>query len=410
MRVRHGNSKLPGFADRLLLLKISLALALLVEFLLSAKLWISSRAYPLTPIFEGLPTIPTPIGELWLILLLFLLVAIILARRPRAYIIAFVFLAGLLSLFDQSRWQPWFYQFLFMLTALALYPWGEQDITKREAALNVCRLIVACTYLWSGLQKLNVTFVEDVFPWLIEPLVGLLPGSLEELIRPSGIAVPIVEAGIGIGLLTTRLRNTAVILALGMHIFILFCIGPFGHDWNTIVWPWNVAMIAFVVILFWQVEGFSAKRVLIPGASPFHGLVLVLFGVMPLFSFFGLWDSYLSASLYSGNTKSVAIYISDAVKNRLPAKIRDPALKSQTDGANIVSINDWAFEELNVPPYPEDRVFKNVAKSVCDYAKDPSEVNLMIGGKPNPIDRSAEAEIYDCTGLETGEHETVTLE
>jgi hypothetical protein len=63
-----------------------------------------------------------------------------------------------------------------------------------------------------------------------------------------------------------------------------------------------------------------------------------------------------------------------------------------------------------VPPYPEDRVFKNVAKSVCDYAKDPSEVNLMIGGKPNPIDRSAEAEIYDCTGLETGEHETVTLE
>jgi hypothetical protein len=408
MGLRHGNSKLFGFADRLSLLKISLAVALLVEFLLSAKLWISSRAYPLTPIFEGLPSVPTLIDGLWLVLLLLLLVAIVLARRPRAYIIAFVVLAGLLSLFDQSRWQPWFYQFLFMFTALTLYPWGEQDPTKREATLNVCRLIVACTYLWSGLQKLNVSFVEDVFPWLVEPLVALLPGSLEELIRPLGIAVPIVEVGIGIGLLT-RLRNTAVILALGMHVFILFCIGPFGHNWNTVVWPWNIAMIAFVVILFWRVEGFSAKRVLVPGTSPFHGLALLLFGVMPLFSFFGLWDSYLSASLYSGNTKSVTIYISDAVRNRLPGTIRDPALKRQADGTNIASITDWSFKELNVPPYPENRVFKNVSKSVCAYAEDPSEVKLMIGGKPNPIDGSEEAEVYDCSGLETGEHETIKL-
>ncbi|MBV9455289.1 MAG: hypothetical protein JOZ19_14435 [Rubrobacter sp.] len=409
MGLRHGNSKLSGFADRLWLLKISLALALLVEFLLSAKLWISSRAYPLTPIFEGLPTVPTPIDELWLVLLLFLLVAIVLARRSRAYIIAFVVLAGLLSLFDQSRWQPWFYQFLLMLTALALYPWGEQNPTKREATLNVCRLIIACTYLWSGFQKLNVSFVDNVYPWLVEPLGGLLPGSLGALIHPLGIAIPIVEASIGIGLLT-RFRNIAVILALGMHVFILFSIGPFGHDWNTIVWPWNVAMMAFVVILFWQVEGFSAKCVLAPGNSPLHGLVLLLFGVMPLFSFFGLWDSYLSASLYSGNTKNGAIYISDAVKSRLPVSIRNPALKSQANSANIISVTDWSFEELNVPPYPEDRVFKNVAKSVCDYADDPSEVNLIIGGKPNPIDGSVETEVYDCSGLETGRHKTVKLE
>jgi hypothetical protein len=409
MVLRHGNSKLSGFADRILLLKISLALALLVEFLLSAKLWIASRAYPLTPIFEWLPVVPPLIDGLWFVLLLFLLVAIVVAQRPRAYIIAFVVLAGLLSLFDQSRWQPWFYQFLFMLAALALYPGDGQDPKKREAVLNVCRLIVACTYLWSGLQKLNMSFVEDVFPWLVEPLVALLPVSLEELIRPLGIAIPFVEAGIGLMLLT-RFRNAAVILALGMHVFILFCIGPFGHDWNTVVWPWNVAMMAFVVILFWRVEGFSSRRVLVSGVSPFHGLALLLFGIMPLFSFFGLWDSYLSASLYSGNTKSATIYVSEAVKSRLPGTIRDPALKSQPDGINVVSITDWSFEELNVPPYPEDRVFKNVAGHVCAYAEEPSGVALAISGKPNPLDGSTEAEIYDCSGLETGKHKSLKLE
>jgi hypothetical protein len=409
MGLRHRTSKLPGFADRLWLLKISLALALLVEFLLSPKLWVASRVYPLTPIFEWLPTVPPLIDRLWLVLLLFLLLAIVVARRARVYIIAFVVLAGLLSLFDQSRWQPWFYQFVFMLAALVLYPWGEQDPQKREATLNICRLIVACTYFWSGFQKLNTSFVEDVFPWLVAPLVALLPGSLEELTRPLGIAIPFVEASIGVGLLT-RFRNAAVILALGMHVFILLCIGPFGHDWNTIVWPWNVAMIAFVVILFWRVEGFSAKRVLIPLTSPFHGLALLLFGIMPLFSFFGFWDSYLSASLYSGNTKGATIYVSEAVKSRLPETIRDLALKSEAGGTNLVSIADWSFKELNVSPYLESRVFKNAARHVCAYTEQPAEVKLVISGKPNPIDGSEEAEVYDCSGLETGEHETLKPE
>ena len=110
---------------------------------------------------------------------------------------------------------------------------------------------------------------------------------------------PLVEAGIGVGLLT-RYRNWAVILALGMHAFILFCIGPLGHDWNTVVWPWNVAMAAFVVLLFWRTGDISPKKILLLSRrrpSYLHAVVLVLFAVMPLLGLFGLWDSYLSASL-----------------------------------------------------------------------------------------------------------------
>ncbi len=127
MGFRRGNSKRLSFADRLLWLRISLALALLGGFLLSTNLWVASRTYPLTPISEWLPPVPPLIEGFWLASLLLLLGAIVVVRQPRAYIIAFIFLAGLLSLFDQSRWQPWFYQFLFMLGALSLYPWGRQD-------------------------------------------------------------------------------------------------------------------------------------------------------------------------------------------------------------------------------------------------------------------------------------------
>jgi hypothetical protein len=120
-----------------------------------------------------------------------------------------------------------------------------------------------------------------------------------------GIVAPLVEASIGVGLLT-RYRNWAVILALGMHAFILLCLGPLGHDWNTVVWPWNVAMATFVVLLFWRTGDISPKKILLPTRrrpSYLHAVVLVLFAVMPLFGLFGLWDSCLSASLYSGNNE-----------------------------------------------------------------------------------------------------------
>lgn len=76
-------------------------------------------------------------------------------------------------------------------------------------------------------------------------------------------------------------------------------------------------------------------------------------------------------------------------------------------GTSSVSIKDWSFGELNVPPYPEARIFENVARHVCGYAESPSEVKLVSRGKPSPTDGSTEAKVYDCSGLGTGEHETI---
>ena len=393
-------------------MKISLALAFLGGFLLSAELWGVSRSYPLIPVVEGLPAIPPLVARIWFVALLVLPAVIVVVRQPRGYILAFVVLAGLLSLFDQSRWQPWFYQYLFMLMALAFfYPWGGGDPEKRETALNICRLIVASIYLWSGLQKLNADFFDNLFPWLVGPLVALLPESLGSTVHSMSIVAPFVEAGIGIGLLTRRFRNWAVVLALGMHAFVLLCIGPFGHDWNTVVWPWNVAMAVFVVLLFWRTEDFSPKRVLLPGRrlSYFHAVVLLLFAVMPLFGLFGLWDSYLSASLYSGNNKRGTLFVDEAVKDRLPAGLRKYAADLPTGEKYALNVSRWSYEELNVPPYPETRVFRSVARHVCSYAEEPSGISLQIEDKPASWGGDKRTHIYDCSGAETGEHETVEL-
>ncbi len=69
---------------------------------------------------DALPAVPFPFDQIWFFSLLGLLVAIIIVAQPRRLILVFVVLAGLLSMWDQTRWQPWFYQYFFMLAAIGL--------------------------------------------------------------------------------------------------------------------------------------------------------------------------------------------------------------------------------------------------------------------------------------------------
>jgi Na+-transporting NADH:ubiquinone oxidoreductase subunit NqrB len=142
-----------------------------------------------------------------------------------------------------------------------------------------------------------------------------LPGWAGFALLSGAYAVPVVETAIGLGLLTRRFRKFAVIGALLMHAFIMLCVGPLGNDHNTVVWPWNFAMSAFVLILFWRApDEPSPSTILKPGrnlspGSALRAVVLVLFAFMPLFNFFGLWDSYLSSSLYSGASKQAYVLV-----------------------------------------------------------------------------------------------------
>src|SRR5258706_14759158 len=156
---------------KLVWLKITLALALGLGFVLSWKLWISSRQFPLVPVITNLPAVPFPLDYIWLALLLGLLLAICIRAEPRKLVIAFLVLAGLLALFDQMRWQPWFYQYFFMLAALAFYEGKKPEAKNNRKALDCCALIVVCTYFWSGIQKLNFSFIHEVWPDMSAPLL-----------------------------------------------------------------------------------------------------------------------------------------------------------------------------------------------------------------------------------------------
>jgi hypothetical protein len=376
-------------STRARLLTIGLAAAMLTGLLMSARLWLSSRSFPLAPAFAFLPTVPPPIDRLWFVALLFSLFSVIITAlaRPqwrRVPIMAFVALAGLLALWDQTRWQPWFYQYLFMLAALGLAPDEEGEDEATEPGLNACRLIVASIYFWSGLQKCNYAFIHETYGDFIKDILGYFPESMHAALDMGKYAAPFVEAGIGVGLLVRPARNVAIVLAILLHVFILFALGPLGSNFNSIVWPWNLAMVFFVLVLFAGSQA-AALDVVWPRSFLFARATLLLFGIMPALGFFGWWDSYLSASLYSGNTADAELYSNVPLDEAVPEKHLIYRLDEEGEPTGVcqVDLYSWCMEELNVPPNPEPRVFRLIATRLAEKERPPGRLLLVHRGRPN---------------------------
>jgi hypothetical protein len=377
-------------------LRLALAAGLVVGLLLSPNLWVSTRAYPLTPLWDAVPPLPYPADYALFSLFIALVAGAGVTRgRTMGWLAAGALaLAAFFVLEDESRLQPWFYQYSFMLAALCLYGWDRMSVSE---ALNTCRLIVVATYFWSGLQKANASFFEVTYPWLVGPLTSWSPEWANSALLSGAYVVPVVEALIGLGLLTRRFRMFGVVGALSMHAFIMLCVGPWGHDYNTVVWPWNFAMVAFVLILFWRVpDEPSPLAILGPGrnfstGSVLRAVVLVLFAFIPLFNFFGLWDSYLSASLYSGASKQAYVLEWDGSE-------------WQTTAIGVLSL-----QELNTPAYPEEHIFENVFdRGWCEAGSEEdlrrveagdAEPVLRVDGRPNILNGERLAEFYSCEDI-----------
>jgi predicted DCC family thiol-disulfide oxidoreductase YuxK len=365
-----------GPASRIFLLKVIVVLVFCLGLAMSPHLWIGPRSYPVAPVFDFLPQAGHPVDYAMFAVLFVLAVAILVSPRPQKFIAAFLAIIVIFCLLDQTRWQPWVFLYGFLLGTLALFSWDSEDLAGRNRTLNIARLIMADTYLFSGLQKINLNFMQNDFLWIVSPMTDVVPAAAPAL-HLLGMAAPFIQVSFALGLLTSRLRRISLIAAVAMHIFILGMFGPLGLNWNNIIWPWTAAMAVLDILLFTSKQDFSWRDIVWSGRHPYHAGVLVVFIGLPLLSFVNLWDSYLSAALYSGNIAEAEIYTSDSAKNSLPEGFK-AYLVHTSDDTNVINIQRWAIEDLNVTPYPEVRVYKKIAKDVCLHLRNPADLLLLV--------------------------------
>lgn len=403
---------LRGPLRRLLIAKWLIVAGLVSGLALCPRLWLSDREYPLAPVVESLPPIPPP-WDLGLYALLILLVlAAGLLPNPRIAIVASVVVAAIGCVGDQNRLQPWLYVYSLLLIALATVPWGR-FVTARELmrvgdgkalvdsddqeragmALRMAQIIVASLYMWSGIQKFNLGFVEQVFPSLVDPITGWLPTTTREAVHALGYGVPFIEASLGVGLVVRRTRKAAVVGIVAMHVFNMAALGPWGRDYNSVVWPWNIAMASITVALFGNTRNAVFTPIFRRGWL-LAKAISVLVIVMPAFGLVGLWDAYLSASLYSGNNTLAAIALTPWAAQQLPPSAM-ACLTPRKDGAYNLRLLQWALRDLNVPAYPEERTHRQVARSVVTrYDLPPSDVVLIVVSMHGPFERRGKEKLF----------------
>jgi hypothetical protein len=298
-------------------------------------------------------------------------------------------------LLDQTRWQPWVFLYSFLLAALARFSWRADDEDGCRRTLDIARLIVAFTYIFSGLQKANPNFVASDFPWIVQPITDAFPATRGTL-RVFGMAVPAIQAGFGIGLLIPRWRKASLTLAVAMHLFILAMLGPFGQDWNVVVWPWTAAMALIDIALFAGAGDALLPVIPLLRRDRFYAATLILFALLPFASFFNLWDSYLSAALYSGNLTDAQLYASDAAMPHLPRAIVGRFVHTSAN-TNVLNFERWSIEDLGVPPYAETRVYKAIAATLCRDLPDPTQLALIV--REQRLFRSRPETGYRCSDL-----------
>lgn len=365
-------------------MKWILGLGLAASFLLAPGIWLERPFFTPIPIAGALNPVPPPFDLAVFVALLALLGAILLATRPRRLIFAWALLFTLRTFWDQATWQPFFLMFAFLLFATALVTWDEHEPDRdlSSAVLNTGRFTVVAIYIWSGLSKLSYGFVQSVLPVLLGAVGISLP---TELIAPVGLLFPLGEIAIGLGLLWPRTRPLALGAAILMHAFILLALGPFGLNYNRVVWPWNMAMVAILLVLFRGASDVRAHAILLNRGFPLHVAAVALFGVLPGLSYLGLWPTYLSFRLYSEQYHQATISMTQTVQLKLPPRTRQEVILASADDYDAhLDLMHWSEHELGAFIPPEPRVFRAVARRVCALADAPLDVRLIIAA---PADR-----------------------
>ena len=344
--------------ERLSWIRISTLFFLLLGISMSFPLWLSDRTFPLCPVGDWVPSL-SPGLDVVILFLLITLLMIGMFTQKRMFTGVAIILLLFLFLQDQMRWQPWAYMYVVMLLPFAF-------CSYKKIPLVYFQIIIIGVYLWGGIHKFSSDFIDNTYLTILHEMFGIDNFDTIENLKWTGYFIPLIELVIAITFIFPKTRKVAIGLMLCTHLFILVFLISI-HS-NTILYPWNVAMVVFSLILFYKNQlPLNLWKSLPTIARVMNVKVVLFFLVLPSFSLVGKWDNYLSFKLFSGKTHLFYIHVDEANLKHVNPKLEPYFWKPESLSNGImISLNEWTLDEMNIPFYPETRVFKKVIKSFCE--------------------------------------------
>jgi len=341
---------LKSYSKEVLLIKIT-SLAWLIGKLITWKVWISDRIFPVIPVFDFFPEFSNSFHSILFSLSLLGLIATFFFTEKKYIFILFFIIEFSSCLLDQMRWQPWEYQYILIFLFYLFYKKGTSQF------LQLFTFTLAFIYIFSGLHKFNGGFLQSIWRNLIlERFLHFDKNSVSNLwIHYSGLSLSIIEFSLGFALLILPKKKITAVFLIIMHGILLLILGPFGVNYNPSVWPWNFALMCFLFVIFYDKEEIEFNFLFFQ--HKFNRLVIVLVAVLPVSNFAGYWDSFLSFKVYPGNSR-LLVFCTKNLEAYPELKIYETKTKfiKNRKGASIY-LGKMVISELKVAIYPEERTF-----------------------------------------------------
>lgn len=348
------------FQDKFKLVRIACFVSFLFPMILTKTLWFSNRDFPTVPLFNWL-THSSMIIDVFL-LLIFLISFFLFTQKSNLKTgLPIVFIYTIWCLLDQNRIQNFYFELIHVVFILAVF--DKNETLQRKWLLY---LFVA-TYFFSGIHKYNDRFYQL---WM-NGLNNRIPFVSIKLRALFTIAIPFLEAGFGIGLLFVKTRKVAIWLLAIMHGIILVTL--LSDAYGYVVFPLNLFNVFVLFLLFYK-DKKNVFRSALPLKKAQELIFMILFFALPLLNFVGKFDHILSFSYLTGKPRYARLYIDKSDFDNLPPHIKNMTLSFED--RYYLDFNYWAGKTIKVLVYPEQRVYNNLKRTVEQYTKKTTRLEL----------------------------------
>ena len=318
------------------------------------KVWIKDRLFPVLPVADWLNW-PSLMHYILFVCSLGIIFFLIFKPLNKFFLVVLFFIEILSCAADQNRWQPWEYQYLFTIFICII------NLNDHKKIVSCIAFVMAATYAYSGIGKLNESYLVMVWDnMFLKKIFKINEAAIgQNTIHYLGYATAVAEIIFAAGLFFFKTKKAAAWGMIVMHLLILYAIGPLGINYNTVVWPWNILMIILLYVVFIKNQSLQLNIGLL--WQGWNKIVLLCWGVLPALNYVDLWDSYLSSRLYSGELPQMVFCLKDAGEiEELQPYLNKADTYNLCNGEAMVNLQTWAMREMNVPPYPEMRVYKKI--------------------------------------------------
>jgi hypothetical protein len=346
----------------------------LVYILVTYKIFINHRDFPLLPFIEGINDIPVFLNFILYSALVISLVFIYKKEDNKVYLSFFFLIYFVLLFYDANRIQPFLFTYLSFFLFYYFYKLGWID---SKYTIYTCKLIFILAYFFSGFNKFNHSFFSYSYVKLVEPLKGIIPNDFFYIIKSLGLIVASLEFYIGFGLFFKATRKFTFYIAIILHLLIIYFLGYLQNGTTTVV-IYNVFCMVMIFYLFkndnqnlWvETKQYSKKL--------FFHLSLILFFVLPMFNYFGYGIDLISYDLYTGNYRFCFVVMKNSVREKVPPSLKPYCIVTKYKDYSIFYTDYFIYHETKAVLYRENWAFMRIKKLFDPYKQKKGDVIMVV--------------------------------